>query len=314
MAANPQIDQTERILLDAGLIDSLQLTAARKRMRRTGGTLPGALVRMGLVPESRVLHLLSRGYSLGVADRDRLRAPQAAALERLEFEDAWNSRVLPLRLEERGGQVLLEVAASDPEIVDTLAARGEFQGVEFLRLVAGERELERAIEAAYDQKASPFRPVALDSANMRESIGQELYPLRENPPAKPEAAAPPAPEQAADELEIETSEAGAEDLPEVELEVEPTDTWQEVPAPDARLGGDGESAPQTGDAEDVEPSFETVGIVEGLGAEQAGATQEAAGPSKELVAIRVLLELLESKGILTREEYVAALRRAAKGD
>jgi len=28
----------------------------------------------------------------------------------------------------------------------------------------------------------------------------------------------------------------------------------------------------------------------------------------------VLLELLESKGILTREEYVAALRRAAKGD
>lgn len=314
MAANPHPEQTEQILLDAGLIDSLQLSAARKRMRRAGGTLPGSLVRMGLVPESRVMHLLSRGYSLGVADRDRLRAPQPAALEKLDFEDAWEHRVLPLRLEERGGQVLLEVALADPESTDKLARRPELKNVEFLRLVAGERELERAIEAAYDRKATPFRSVALDSASMRESIGQELYPLRESPPSPPAETpeiepAPPA------ELELDTSDAGDEDLPEVELEVEPAETWQEVPASSAHLEAAGpvpedeaQSAREDAMAED--PSFELVGVVENL----PDKTSEETGPSKELVAIRVLLELLESKGILTREEYVAALRRAAKPD
>lgn len=312
MAANPHPDQTERILLDAGLIDSLQLSAARKRMRRAGGTLPGSLVRMGLVPESRVLHLLSRGYSLGVADRDRLRAPQPAALEKLDFQDAWENRVLPLRLEERGGQTLLEVALSDPESVDKLMLRTDMAGVEFLRLVSGERELERAIEAAYDRKARPFRSVALDSASMRESIGQELYPLRENPPAEPaEAPSPVEPE-----LEVDTSAADDNpDMPEVELEVEPAETWQEVPASSAHLEAAGpisedpeESAREDAMAED--PSFELVGVVENL----PDKTSAEAGPSKELVAIRVLLELLESKGVLTREEYVAALRRAAKPD
>ncbi|MCA9656754.1 MAG: hypothetical protein KC486_00280 [Myxococcales bacterium] len=150
---------------------------------------------------------------------------------------------------------------------------------------------------------------------MRDSIGQELYPLRENPPAEPaEAPAPPPPAET--ELEVDTSAAADDsDLPEVELEVEPAETWQEVPAANAHLEAAGpipedpeEAAREDAMAED--PSFELVGVVENL----PDKTSDEAGPSKELVAIRVLLELLESKGVLTREEYVAALRRAAKPD
>lgn len=331
-ASHQQHEQTERILLDAGLVDSLQLSAARRRMRRAGGTLPGSLVRMGLVPESRVLHLLSRGYSLGVADRTRLRAPQAPALELLDFEDAWQHRILPLRLEQRGGQKLLEVALADPETADTLSGRNELQGVEFLRLLAGERELERAIEAAYGKKATPFRPVALDSAAMRESIGQELYPLREE--ATDEDAAPPEEfevEVASSQTEFESapatdlvteayatesySEESGGSLPEVELEFEPAERWQEVPAGAAHLRAEdppedpeGEAAREDAMAEN--PSFELIGAAVDAPAEGGG----SGGSSKELLAVRVLLELLESKGILTREEYVAALRRAGKQD
>ncbi len=273
MTIGPDQGATERILLEGGLVDALQVAAARKRMGRVGGTLPGSLVRMGLVPESRVLDVLSRRYGIPAAPRERMRSPQPEALSILSFDQAFLFRALPLRKTSGAGRITLEAAVADPGIAQSLRDLPAVEAFDLRLFVAPERELERAIEGAYKKKASPFTGEALQSAAPRGraaelSSAAEVTEAERGPSGRPVF-----------ETVIEPLPPGAE--PEVEIELTPD--FSAVAA-----------APETAAAPP---------------APAKRARTEEPAPSKELVAVRVLIELLEKKGILTRAEFLSALKR-----
>lgn len=262
MASQFKSGWTERTLIESGLVDTLQIAAARKRMHRVGGTLAGALARMGLVPESRLLDLLSRRSGLPRADRERIEAPANGLLDRLPFETAYARRVLLLD----EGESSLKVAISDPESLRRVAEIPAFSGVKLEACLCSERDLERAIERAYGRKASPLGPEASTSTGMRSASAHQDTDKRPEPAPEPQLPSPPESPATAREEEpaVETSELSGEESATdvVELEPEPA------------------SPPAGGEF----------------------------GPSREMVTLRVLIELLEEKGVLTRAEFIEALR------
>ncbi|MEW6774959.1 MAG: hypothetical protein AB1405_01575 [Bdellovibrionota bacterium] len=255
MAVQREIEPVDRVLLEAGLVDALQLAAARRRAERVGGTVPGNLVRMGLVPETKLLDVLSRRFRIPTAGRERLASPQREAIDKIPFERAYERRMLPLRIGREGGRPVLEIAVADPAAIAELESDPILAGTEIRACVSPERDIERALELAYGKKPSPFRPNASRSVTMHKVLG-DLPPLR--PSAPPPAPPPP------------VSPAGAKPSSE------------SAPAPVAE-----EKKAQAKDSDSV------------------------SSPSKEMVALRALIELLESKGVLTKDDFMSALQKLA---
>lgn len=292
MAANPQEQETERRLLDGGVTDSLQLAAARNRMRREGGTIPGNLVRLGLVSESRLLAALARSYGLSTCTPERLFSSQEDALDHLSFEEAYYFRVLPLRAGHTKGRPFLELAAADPVMVGRVAALPAMASLELKVSLAPERDLERAITKAYGKEAPPFQA---DHPLLREAL---RAPAMQEPPA-------PAPV----ELEVEVTpepEAAAPLPPEPESRPPPP----RKPPPQSGAGPAGRTRKgmmkeETMELEPLPPEKTRKKQGKDVSAKDQGA-------EKALLAIRVLLDVLEEKGVLTKEEFMDALRKAAE--
>jgi len=278
VAIGPYQGATERILLEGGLVDALQVAAARKRMGRVGGTLPGSLVRMGLVPESRILDVLSRRYGIPTVPRERLRAPQPEALSLLSFDQAFLFRTLPLRKIGPLGRITLEAAVADPGVAQSLQNLPAMTALDLRLFVAPERELEKAIEGAYKKKAPSF---ATDASAPAATYQQTAD-------SRPEAGAGV---EGSFETVIEPVQPGAE--PEVEIEL----------TPDIQ----GSLAVDTAAPERPAPSPRESAALPAASPEKSAPSDSP--PSKELVAVRVLIELLEKKGILTRAEFLSALKQ-----
>ncbi len=258
MAVQREIEPVDRVLLEAGLVDALQLAAARRRAERVGGTVPGNLVRMGLVPETKLLDVLSRRFRIPTAGRERLASPQREAIDKIPFERAYERRMLPLRIGREGGRTVLEIAVADPAAIAELESDPILAGTEIRACVSPERDIERALELAYGKKPSPFRPNASRSVTMHKALG-DLPPLRPSAPPPPQPAAT---------------------APAVPMGAKPSS--ESAPAP-----------------------------VEEKKKAQAKENDSASPPSKEMVALRALIELLESKGVLTKDDFMSALQKLA---
>jgi len=111
------------MLVEAGLIDEIQLKAALSHQRQWGGRLGAILISMGFITEEKLLKFLSSHLQLPAVDFKKVRI-QEDILKLLPVEIAKKHHVLPIAIWQESGKKYLLLAMSDPT---NLAAIDEIQ-------------------------------------------------------------------------------------------------------------------------------------------------------------------------------------------
>jgi type IV pilus assembly protein PilB len=139
------------LLIDAGLINETQLSAALHSQKTWGGKLGSTLVRMGFVSEAGILKCLSAQLRLPSADFRKLNI-SPKAIQSIPFNIAEKYNVIPVALKEELGKKTVILAMSDPTNLDTISEI-EFQsGVRVRPVVAAESSITKAIDKYYREK------------------------------------------------------------------------------------------------------------------------------------------------------------------
>jgi type IV pilus assembly protein PilB len=146
------------ILVEAGAIDETQLRAALGHQRQWGGRLGRALVDLKMLDERTVVNALSRRLLCEVARLDAVRpGPELERAKQL-VPEAFAKRHLVLPI--GATATTLTVAMADPTNVAAIDELGFRTERRVKALLAGERELTRALAAVYG--AGPGREDALE--------------------------------------------------------------------------------------------------------------------------------------------------------
>jgi type IV pilus assembly protein PilB len=152
MASRPQIGQ---LLVQAGLIDSIQLQAALGHQRRWGSRLGEACVYLGFFSEEQVLPVLAKQHGVEFTEiGDRL--VESAVLRRIPERLQRARNVLPLRLDAAARPSILEVAAEEPWNVMLQDELSFAAGCRVRLVLAGREDILRSI----DKHHGPNRPAA----------------------------------------------------------------------------------------------------------------------------------------------------------
>ncbi len=149
----PRRRRIGEILLEAGLINEDQLTAALSSQKTWGGRLGSTLVRMGFVKEEDILRCLSAQLRLPSVDFRKVRvSPRAVAAIPQRIAEKYH--VMPVAVKEELGKKSVILAMADPTNLDAIAEI-EFQtGVNVRPVVATESAIARAIDYYY-RKVGP---------------------------------------------------------------------------------------------------------------------------------------------------------------
>ena len=150
------------ILVSAGIIDEMQLTAALAEQSRWGKRLGVTLIKMGMVEEGHLIRALAKQLDLPVASLAGKRIlPEVIALVPARL--ASKHGVIPLFLKDDGPNGQLYLGMEDPSdlaVLDDLCFR---TGIEIRPVMVGPSELGEAIERYYHGRdgsapqADPFR-------------------------------------------------------------------------------------------------------------------------------------------------------------
>lgn len=141
------------LLIAAGLIDEMQLSAALSHQRQWGGRLGDALVDKGFLDEMMLWKGLSKQLGLPLVSLPDLEIP-ASVVAALPAELAQRYDVFPVRVQDRE----LVLATSDPGNVDMLDEIAFRTGLKVRPALAPPREIEWAIRHYHLGDASPCPP------------------------------------------------------------------------------------------------------------------------------------------------------------
>lgn len=177
------------ILMDAGLIDELQLKAALSEQKKWGGKLGRTLVEMGFVDEESMVLALSRQLGVPSVDLDKLSLPEDI-VQWLRLDIAERYGVFPL-----GGDMgarVLHVATSDPTNLDALQELSFHTGMKIHPSVAGSSAIEKSIRRFYyGEKVTASDTTTPQALGVKETTF-ELQRMATNPGGMP-AIQPPRP-------------------------------------------------------------------------------------------------------------------------
>ena len=204
------------ILVQAGIIDELQLASALGEQSRWGRRLGLTLIKLGMVQEGQLVRALAKQFDLPVASlAGKKIAPEVIAL--VPARVASEHSVVPLFVKKEGHREQLFLGMEEPSdlgILDDLAFR---TGMVIRPVMVGPTEIGEAIDRYYNAKPTPAPSPSLpdpmrgadtlSETNLR-SIQEDAVPslsqlLKPSPvpaamPAPmPPASAPPAPSAAA---------------------------------------------------------------------------------------------------------------------
>lgn len=180
------------ILLDAGAISEVQLSAALSEQRRWGGKLGRTLVDMGFVSEGAMARALSKQLQLPLVDLDEASLPESVTqLLRLDVVERYS--VFPL-----GGDPAkrtLHIATADPTAVDVLQEISFHTGMKVAVSVCASTAIDRAVRRYYyGEKVVASDTLAPESVGMSENTFAEVElsqpnaaPLRATPPKAPDS-------------------------------------------------------------------------------------------------------------------------------
>ncbi len=101
------------LLVEAGLIDEMQLRAALAHQKQWGGRFGSILISMGFITEEKLLKFLSAHLQLPAVDFRKVKV-QEDVLKLLPVDVAKKHHVLPIAIWQEGSKKYLLLAMSDP--------------------------------------------------------------------------------------------------------------------------------------------------------------------------------------------------------
>ncbi len=134
------------ILVDAGVLDEMQLRAALAEQRKWGGKLGKTLLEMRFVDEESMVLALARQLGVPQATAEKLNPP-AEVLDLMRVELAERYTAFPVAGDRK--QRVLHVALADPTNPVVLQELSFHTGLRVHAMVATESMIERAIRKHY---------------------------------------------------------------------------------------------------------------------------------------------------------------------
>lgn len=148
------------ILVQAGVIDELQLAAALGEQTRWGRRLGMTLIKLGMVQEGHLVRALAKQFDLPVASlAGKKIAPEVIAL--VPAKVACEHSVVPLFVKKEGRKDLLFLGMEEPSdlgVLDDLAFR---TGMMIRPVMVGPTEIGEALDRYYTAKSAAAVPAAV---------------------------------------------------------------------------------------------------------------------------------------------------------
>jgi len=169
---DPSETKIAKFLLDTGLLDNFQYQSAKDHMSQYGGKFHLVVVELGLVPEERMVTVISKVIGLPKVTLETKRA-DPNALKRLPADFCQERMVYPAALIEGG--TALRLAMADPTDVTTRSQAQVRSGLKIRPVVAGVSEVREAIKRDYalEEKKEAFVVGTIDlSLSDEEAAGE----------------------------------------------------------------------------------------------------------------------------------------------
>jgi type IV pilus assembly protein PilB len=138
------------LLLEAGLIDEIQLSAALSHQRDWGGRIGTVLVRKGYVTETSIINVIEKQTGMSCMPLEEFRKPGDDMLRLVREDVARKFCVFPVEFDGR----TLVVATPDPTDLKMLDDLGFVLGVRIKPVLALESDVFTAIDHFYDPHSS----------------------------------------------------------------------------------------------------------------------------------------------------------------
>ncbi|HKJ05352.1 MAG TPA: hypothetical protein VJ974_07145 [Geopsychrobacteraceae bacterium] len=132
------------MLLQAGLIDQFQLDSALSYHRNVGGRIGTALVKLGYIPEEKILEFLAKQSQFPRVDLHAVDIPRTV-LSMIPVAKLYKCMVLPLELKMDGAGKMLVVAMTDPTNLFLIDDLQFMAGCRVSPVVAAEAEILSAL-------------------------------------------------------------------------------------------------------------------------------------------------------------------------
>jgi type IV pilus assembly protein PilB len=141
------------LLVQAGVIDELQLKSALGEQRKWGRPLGQTLVELGFVEENTLMSLLSTQLNIPAIALDQV-TPSAQAIQHLDYDFCIANLCFPFNYEEKGP--FLDVAMAEPTNPALFDRIRVLTRCNVRPHLAGHRAVEKAIRKAY--RGETFAP------------------------------------------------------------------------------------------------------------------------------------------------------------
>lgn len=290
------------LLVRAGVIDEMKLKAALAEQHRWGGRLGKILVDMNFVSEEILVKALSKQLGVPRADLSRIDVPDKV-MQQVDPSFAETNGLVPVRYDE--GRRVLVVATSDPTNVAALDELRFKTGLRIETVLAGDHEvhatIDRYLKTASGLEIDLPHEIELDPDDNRQVIQPNDAYVRamaasglqiESHRAPPVPAPPPTP----------SASPVAAPHPGAISNFQPA-----VPAPPAVAP----PAPTMPPPATMPPAVPVPSAMPGVPPAQGSVLELAArlegAQRQQQKALRVMVELLIEKGILSRDDYLARI-------
>lgn len=159
------------LLIEAGLIDELQLKSALSYQMEWGGRLGSAIIRKGFVSEQDMMTALEKQLGMSCTSVDQLGKPSDDVLAMIRPDIAKKYGIFPIRFQKN----ILMIATSDPTDLKTLDEISFMIGFRIKPLLALESDILRAISIYYEGNVGPGRTFRIDRGKLTEKITRTMH-------------------------------------------------------------------------------------------------------------------------------------------
>ncbi|GAB4485361.1 MAG: hypothetical protein OHK006_11300 [Thermodesulfovibrionales bacterium] len=140
------------MLMEAGIINNLQLGAALAHQREWGGRLGTILAKRGLITQQDIVSVIEKQAGIPCLRYDHMKKPSPELMRLVKLDIARKFCIFPVSLEGRS----LTVATVDPTDLKTLDQIGFHLNVRVKPVLACEEDIEDALDVHYEN--APFPP------------------------------------------------------------------------------------------------------------------------------------------------------------
>lgn len=280
------------LLVRAGVIDEMQLKAALAEQHRWGGRLGRILVDMSFVSEDVMVRALSKQLGVERADLSRIFVPRTI-VDKVSVDFAETNALCPVRYDEARRTLL--VATADPTNVAALDELRFKTGLRIETALAGEHEIHIAIQRHL--RAADGVGIDLpDAIDLADDDGQQVFvPNDEYQKA-----------MAASGMPMLSGRPGAgvpspTDFPRQGALVPPPPAWSPQPVPRTPVP----TPPPPPSMMPATPSQAPAPALPPAGSALDMAQRLEGAQKQQHKALRVMVELLIEKGVISRDEYMA---------